>query len=295
LLASLSTVVTSQFTVVNCSASSSSSTTNSTTFWSNVVALLDALPSAASPTGFASLSQGNGTDRAFVRGLCRGDTTPANCGTYLRDAALSIRRSSCNSSRRAGIWYDDGSGGTVPAPMFCFVSYADTNASTADEDAFRAVSQNRAEASDLGAFDRAFNTLMNNLTARVVNGSNTSSSPPAPMFATGAAVYDPAAPNGTMYGLMQCMRDRTAAQCAQCLQDSVQTLTNCCGGHLGGVVFSYNCYMRMEIYPYYNLALDGPALLAPAPSIFVGERRGKLLIKCIHRDSILHLYTSASK
>ncbi|CAO2175957.1 unnamed protein product [Urochloa humidicola] len=286
MVASLSTVVTSQnnrFTVVNCSTASSpapspssSSSTNST-FWSNVVALLDALPSAAAPTGFATLSRGNGTDRAFVRGLCRGDTMAANCATYLRDAALSLRQSACNSSRRAGIWYDDGSGGGVPAPMFCFVSYADTNASTASEDAIRAPFQNVAVAADQDAFERAFSALMNNLTVRVVNGSGTSSSSsaPAPMFATGAAVYDSSAPNGTMYGLMQCMRDRTAAECDQCLQESVRTLTNCCRGHLGGVVFAYNCYMRMEIYPYYNLALDGPPLLAPAPTIFTGETREK--------------------
>ncbi|CAO2187621.1 unnamed protein product [Urochloa humidicola] len=286
MVASLSTVVTSQnnqFTVVNCStasspASSPSSSSTNSTFWSNVIALLDALPLAASPTGFASLSQGNGSDRAFVRGLCRGDTTQANCATYLRDAALSLRQSACNNSRRAGIWYDDGSGGGVPAPMFCFVSYADTNASTATEDTIRAPFQNVAVAADQDAFQRAFSALMNNLTARVVNGSGTlsSSSSLAPMFATGAAVYDSGAPNGTMYGLMQCMRDRTAAECDQCLQESVRTLTGCCRGHLGGVVFAYNCYMRMEIYPYYNLALDGPPLrLAPAPTIFTGETREK--------------------
>ncbi|CAL5003089.1 unnamed protein product [Urochloa decumbens] len=287
MVASLSTVVTSQnnrFTVVDCPTASSpapspssSSFTNST-FWSNVVALLDALPSAAAPTGFATLSRGNGSNRAFVRGLCRGDTTSVNCATYLRDAALTLRQSTCSSSRRAGIWYDDGSGGGVPAPMFCFVSYADTNASSAYEDSYRQPFQNRVVAADEDAFERAFSTLMNNLTARVVNGSGTSSSP-GPMFATGAAVYDAGAPNGTMYGLMQCMRDRTAAECDQCLQESVRALTNCCRGHVGGVVFAYSCYMRMEIYPYYNLALDGPPLLAPAPMIFAGgERREKKLV-----------------
>ena len=78
----VSTAVTSQdnpFTVVDCqpssapspAASPSSPSFANTTFWSNVVALLDALPSSAAPTGFASLSRGNGTDRAFVRGMCR--------------------------------------------------------------------------------------------------------------------------------------------------------------------------------------------------------------------------------
>ncbi|CAO2187600.1 unnamed protein product [Urochloa humidicola] len=104
---------------------------------------------------------------------------------------------------------------------------------------------------------------MGSLAARVVNGSNTVSSP-APMFATGAAVFDTAGPNGTMYGLLQGMRDRTPAECDKCLQDSVQQLTTCCYGHRGGVVLAYNCYLRMEVYPYYNLALDGPPLLPPA-------------------------------
>ncbi|KAG2582739.1 hypothetical protein PVAP13_6KG171000 [Panicum virgatum] len=206
MVASLSTVVRSQanqFSWVDCQSpaapspdlsASSFSSTNST-FWSNVVALLDALPSAAAPTGFASLSRGNGTDRAFVRGMCREDTVPARCATYLRDAALSIRSLCNSSSRRAAIWYDDGSGGRVPAPMFSFVNYADTNTSTAYEDAFRQPFQNRAEFSDIGAW--VYYTIMSSLAARAI------STPP--MFAAGEMVYDPNAPNGTIYGLVECM------------------------------------------------------------------------------------------
>ncbi|WVZ94357.1 hypothetical protein U9M48_040256 [Paspalum notatum var. saurae] len=284
MVASVSTPVTSQsngFTQIDCQSSvapssapsASSSSTNDSTFWSNVVALLDALPSAAAPTGFASLSRGNGTDRAFVRGICRGDTTPAKCSTYLRNAALEIQSRCNSSSRRAGIWYDDGSGVTIPAPMFCFVAYADTNASNAHEEGFWLPSQNGAVASDEVAFESTYNALMSRLTVRVVNGSAASS--PAPMFAVGTAVYDPAAPNGTIYGMLQCMRDRTAAECQQCLNDSVANLQTCCYGHLGGLVYAYNCYLRMEIYPYYDLALDGPPLIAPAPSIISdGERQG---------------------
>ncbi|CAL4997751.1 unnamed protein product [Urochloa decumbens] len=273
MVASLSTVVISQdigrFTWVDCQSSaapspspspSSFSSTNST-FWSNVVALLDALPSAAAGKGFASLSHGNGTDRAFVRGFCRGDTTPAKCATYLRNAALGIR-SRCNSSRRAGIWYDDGSGGGVPAPMFCFVSYADSNASTAYEDAFRQLYQNRAKFSDIGAW--AYFTLISGLAARTINGSTS-----PPMFATGELVYDPNARNGTMYGLVQCMRDRTTAECDRCLRDSMQQLPRCCYGHRGGLVLAYNCYLRMEVYPFYDLAFDA------APSSSNRQKMGK--------------------
>ncbi|XP_066325650.1 cysteine-rich receptor-like protein kinase 15 isoform X2 [Miscanthus floridulus] len=276
MVASLFTVVLStdsKWTWFDCQSSSvaAASSTNST-FWSNVVALLDELPSAAVPTGVASLSRGNGTDRAFVRGICRGDSTAAQCATYVQNAALGIR-SRCNTTRRAAIWYDDGSAVANPAPMFCFVSYADTNASTAYEDAYRQEFQNGAVVSNTVTFETTYNTLMSRLARQVVDGSATSST--APMFATGAAVYDSTAPNGTMYGLLQCMRDRTAAECRKCLNDSVQRLPSCCSGHRGGLVLGYNCYLRMEVYPYYDLALDGTPLLAPAPapSTFVGESR----------------------
>jgi hypothetical protein len=55
-----------------------------------------------------------------------------------------------------------------------------------------------------------------------------------------------------MYGLAQCMRDRTAKEY----------------GHQGKVVLGYNCYLRVEVYTYYDLALDArqPPLLPPAPA-----------------------------
>jgi hypothetical protein len=157
-----------------------------------------------------------------------------------------------------------------------FISYADTNTSTSDEDAFRWLGHNIGEVSDKDAFEETYNALMSRLTARVVNGSAASSSL-APMFATGEAVYDSAARNGTMYGLLQCMRDRTAEECDQCLRDSIGQLPVCCYGNQGGVVLGYNCYLRMEIYPYFDLALDASPPLAAPPSIFAGERPGELL------------------
>nr|CAB3480510.1 unnamed protein product [Digitaria exilis] len=68
----------------------------------------------------------------------------------------------------------------------------------------------------------AFNTktyvyLMINISDGAAHGEEGSSSalPSAvPMFETGEAVYDRGAPNGTMYGMVQCMRDRTAAESA---------------------------------------------------------------------------------
>uniref|UniRef100_A0A0D3FSX6 Gnk2-homologous domain-containing protein n=1 Tax=Oryza barthii TaxID=65489 RepID=A0A0D3FSX6_9ORYZ len=283
---------TNPFTSLDCpspppsaSPSPPSSAINST-FQSNVLALLDDLPSAAGPTGFASLSRGEGADRAFVRGMCRGDSTPDDCATYLRSAVLDIN-GHCNSNRRAAIWYDK-----------CFLSYADTNASTAYENSYHAELYNVNNVTDKVSFQTGgaptapFLMVLNHsyfdasstalredvlradepLRARAANDT-------ARMFAAGEAVYDSGADNGTMYGLVQCMRDRTAAECDRCLNDSVQQLPSCCWGHQGGVVLGYNCYVRVEIYTYYDLTVDapppspGPSASSSKPSI--GEGQGE--------------------
>ncbi|KAL6842253.1 hypothetical protein ACP4OV_027901 [Aristida adscensionis] len=264
---------TNSFTTLDCpspppspspSPSPSSPATNSSAFRANVLALLDALPSAAAPTGFASLSRGEGADRAFVRGICRGDAAlPGDCAAFLR-SATNLLAANCTGGgrRRAAAWFDK-----------CLVSYADTNASTARESAYRSILYNAQTVAGEDAFEAAYYTLM----AR-------QSPAAAPMFATGEAVYDRdaagAGGGGTMYGLVQCMRDRTAAECERCLRDSVPQLPSCCYGHQGGVVLGYNCNLRVEIYTYYNLAIDAPPPVAPplappAPASFVEERPGK--------------------
>jgi hypothetical protein len=129
------------------------------------------------------------------------------------------------------------------------------------EEGYRKGLNNANFVSDEDAFERAYKTLMSRLVARAVNGS---SSEPVSMFAIGHVVYDHAAPtpNSIMYGLVQCMRDCTMAECEQCLMDSVAEAPKCCYGYQGKVVLGYNCYLRMEIYTYYDLALDAP----PAPT-----------------------------
>jgi hypothetical protein len=113
------------------------------------------------------------------------------------------------------------------------------------EEGYRKGLNNANFVSDEDAFERAYKTLMRRLVARAVNGS---SSEPVSMFAIGHVV--------------QCMRDCTMAECEQCLMDSVAEAPKCCYGYQGKVVLGYNCYLRVEIYTYYDLVFDAP----PAPT-----------------------------
>ncbi|OEL16415.1 hypothetical protein BAE44_0022565 [Dichanthelium oligosanthes] len=91
---------------------------------------LGALSSAAAAArdGFAVVRHGRtATDRAFARGLCFG-APAAGClaclSTAARDVAVGCSRGA--NSRRAGVWCHG-----------CFLAYADTDAPSACEDAFR--------------------------------------------------------------------------------------------------------------------------------------------------------------
>ncbi|XP_048573024.1 cysteine-rich receptor-like protein kinase 44 [Triticum urartu] len=228
-----------------------SNTTNSSAFRTNVLTLLNALPQAVAPTGFASLSLGTGRDRAFVRGLCRGDTTPSQCLADMQASVIDLR-GRCASNRSAAAYYDKA-----------YITFADTN------DTINLYYEKRSlnalydvlTVSDPESFDQTYNVLMKRLVARAASeGGNTSA-----MFATGEAVYAPSDPKGTMYGLVQCMRDLSASQCDWCLQSLVPVLPTCCYGYQGGVARNFNCLLRIQIYTFYDLALDAPPPAAPTP------------------------------
>ncbi|KAM0929987.1 hypothetical protein ACQ4PT_001228 [Festuca glaucescens] len=224
-----------------------STTANSSAFAANLQTLLNALPQATAPTGFASLSLGTGRDQAFVRGLCRGDSAQSTCLVDLIEAVQDLS-GKCGSSRSAGAWYER-----------CYISYADTNDSAAYEERIGQI------AYDTDSYNRAYYALMSRLVARAAGGGGNGSARTS-MFATGEAVYAPGDPNGTLYGMVQCMRDRSDAECERCLQGLVPRLPSCCWRYQGGVAQNFNCHLLVQLYTYYDLTLDAPPLAPAAPS-----------------------------
>ncbi|KAL6641225.1 hypothetical protein ACP70R_019406 [Stipagrostis hirtigluma subsp. patula] len=116
--------------VLDCSPArpASSDSQSDSAFRDNVLSVLGTIPSAAAAasTGFAAAwSGGAGRDRAFARGLCfaaRG----RHCAACLSAAAEDVAGGCSGGSRRAGVWRAG-----------CFLSFADTNASSSHESAFR--------------------------------------------------------------------------------------------------------------------------------------------------------------
>nr|XP_020168108.1 uncharacterized protein LOC109753598 [Aegilops tauschii subsp. strangulata] len=95
-------------------AANANSAKNTTAFQANTLFLLAKLPSAAVPTGFASLRSAG----VVAHGLCFGYATPSQCREFLAAAASKLANACGARGRRASIWMDA-----------CFAAYADANAS----------------------------------------------------------------------------------------------------------------------------------------------------------------------
>lgn len=57
----------------------------------------------------------------------------------------------------------------------------------------------------------------------------------------------------TLYGLAQCTPDLSAGDCRRCIEDAVVEFPkDCCDGSIGETVFFPSCFVRFEIYPFYQ-------------------------------------------
>ncbi|XP_051184681.1 uncharacterized protein [Lolium perenne] len=224
--------------------------TNATEFRARLLPLLAKLPSAAAPTGFASL---NSTGRAFVRGMCFGQATVPS-SDCLHCLSLAVRNltsgsgsgSGCGAAtRRAGIWTER-----------CYVAYADTNASSNAEYAFRSrvlLTGNDA-APDAPTFYSYYlhAWLLANLAQPAALSAAANISAPRMTATAHAATPADDAVRSAVHVLAQCARDRTAAECATCLQDSARALdwdldADRRDGGVAAAVVGFNCYLRFNV------------------------------------------------
>ncbi|XP_048567705.1 cysteine-rich receptor-like protein kinase 10 [Triticum urartu] len=222
-----------------------SNATNGTAFRATLLPLLRSLPSAAAPTGFASLRSVTRGERAFARGLCFGNSTvPSECARCLSAAAGNLTAGCGSTSQRAGFWSDR-----------CFLAYADTNTSSPSEDAFRAlVLLDAVPASKVNTKSFYYVHLHDELVAmaqQVARRAAANISGPR-MLATAEESNSESAVSRTVHVLAQCGRDRTAAGCVRCLQNSVHAVDwdlNAArvDGGVAAAVVGFNCYMRFEV------------------------------------------------
>lgn len=61
-----------------------------------------------------------------------------------------------------------------------------------------------------------------------------------------------------IYVLMQCTPDISQSDCSNCLQNTVTEFRRCCFGSQGGYVQKPNCFLRWDLYPFYQVFSESP-------------------------------------
>lgn len=198
---------------------------------------LTSLLAAVAPTaaGFAVGSLGSGVD-AYVSGLalCRGDVSSPECLACLT-AAGARARERCPNSREAVLWFDH-----------CMLKYSDVDFfGRVDLDPQIYMSNVNNVSSNPARFDAEVAELLGKLRAEAVASSL--------YFAAGEARIAQAGGDRELYGLAQCTRDLSRADCDLCLGAVIGHLPSCCAGKQGGRVLSGSCNFRYELYPFVNV------------------------------------------
>nr|CAD1837474.1 unnamed protein product [Ananas comosus var. bracteatus] len=227
----------------NCSANF----TANNAFQSNLNQLLFTLPAATAPSGFYNTTvgqNGGGDGEVYGLALCRGDVSSPECSTCLSSAA-QYAVAECPGGVSNTVWNDT-----------CMLRYSDSSFFGV-VDWTQKFAWNLHNVTDVKLFDGLLFPLMNNLTREAAYGSGR-----PPLFAAGQVEYI----NFTnIYGLVQCTRDLSPADCFDCLTNCIKSIPNCCENRIGGRVFGNNCNIRFESTPFYNSSAIGSTPATPPP------------------------------
>ncbi|KAE8728551.1 cysteine-rich receptor-like protein kinase 29-like [Hibiscus syriacus] len=193
---------------------------------SNLTVLLDSMSSKASDNSFYNDSL-NGIYSLF---LCRGDVSSDVCRVCVYNATQTCTQV-CPSDKSAIIWYDQ-----------CLLQYSDINFFGQPRffpmllmwNTHNSTSPEEGNIGTLGLFY--------SLVDQAPYAEN--------MFRTNEMVVG----NGPerRYGLVQCSRDLDVRSCSSCLGQLLNRSEECCIERTGWRILSPSCFIRYEMYPFYN-------------------------------------------
>lgn len=233
--------------------------TEGSTFERNRKSLFDSLVEGANQTGFNSSVYGESPDKIYGLFQCRADMTVDQCYTCWQLATTTIQQE-CGRTVGSRTW-----------PFHCFLRYQ--NYSFIGQMQTDSVINVEGFGGDTGVFiptdfQAAAKNLLNNLSGEAAPQTNRS--------AFGTALDSL---SQTIYGLVQCSRDITTADCTTCLSYAINVIFT--SNPTAGVQYwSRSCILRYEIYPFFN-----SSVLPPAPA--EGPANGKRIKSSDKRTHII--------
>ncbi|KAF3967175.1 hypothetical protein CMV_008800 [Castanea mollissima] len=229
--------------------------TRNSTYQSNLNRLLSSLSSNSTrESGFYNTTVGQ-TPETRVYGLffCRGDLTPNDCRDCVSTATkVIVQEQYCPVEKVAVIWYGE-----------CVLRYSNQSFFSVMDEAPLISMYNIQNITNSSRFTQLLGTSMNDI---VTKASNAPSG--AIKFATTEANFSELQ---KLYSLVQCDSLISSSDCNRCLGTVIGNLPACCAGKQGANVLNPSCFVRYEIYPFYNVQAvpspsPTPVPLAPPPS-----------------------------
>ncbi|KAF3435901.1 hypothetical protein FNV43_RR22993 [Rhamnella rubrinervis] len=195
----------------------------------NIDTLLTKLVSNIASTGYVATSYGRDPNQVYGLAQCRGDVAKEDCSTCIQDAAKQIRQR-CPNEADARIWYD-----------YCFLRYNTKNFIGEIDTSYGIFYYNVNNVTDPVNFIKQLEDLTGRIRAQAVEPKNQG-------LGKGESKLSPLV---SLYALVQCTRDISQIDCAQCLAIAVETFTTICSERKGCRVLYSSCYVRYELYPFF--------------------------------------------
>ncbi|GLT73748.1 hypothetical protein SLA2020_455850 [Shorea laevis] len=195
----------------------------------NIDNLLAEVVTKAASTAYTATTYGNDPDKVYGLAQCRGDVSGQDCYSCIQDAVKQIRER-CPNQADARIWYD-----------YCFLRYNKVNFIGEVDTSFGIFYYNVDNVTNAEHFNRQLGDLMDKIRSEAEMPENEG-------LGKGKTKLSPFL---TLYALVQCTRDLSQIDCAQCLTIAVGNFPNFCSNRKGCRVLYSSCYVRYELYPFF--------------------------------------------
>jgi hypothetical protein len=187
--------------------------------------------------GFFNFSAGETPDKVNAIALCSGDILPEECRRCVNTSSHDLLQA-CPNQNEAIIW-----------PNKCMLRYSNRSILGVMEDSPMYAFYNTGDVPDVEGFNGVLGPLLESLISRAALGNSTRK------FALGSS----AAPKfQTIRALVQCTPNLDQLQCNNCLDKLRGYIPQCCNGKQGGVFVTPSCYLRFEIYSFYDITYEAP-------------------------------------
>ncbi|KAI5570334.1 hypothetical protein BDE02_11G021700 [Populus trichocarpa] len=227
---------------------------------------MSSIRSNASVSKLYSTSTGNDLDRIYAQYMCINYITLDSCSTCITAASQDIMQV-CPGDKEAVVWEE-----------LCQLRYSNQSFLGHLDVSGNIGRDNKKDVENPEQFRLVVNETLSDLTKQVAFNAS------ANMYATRQAAFTN---TETLYALMQCSTDLSPDDCNTCLRVAMENIPSCCDASRGGRVLSRSCYLRYELYAFYEGANETSKSPVPGkineiknnfPKINEGNRRKTWII-----------------